>query len=220
MSERHPASLAFHRVLREMAETHDRKQADYGRVDDPFANVRASADFGIPGWVGCMVRANDKMARIKTAAMQVVAGGDTTLANESLEDSLLDLANYAVIGLVLLRQEPPDGGTTQFDSLNAELDHWTQQRADLIEAVNAERARAARADYLAAIAADTPHAAVDASDADDGAGAQDGEPDTGLDGPAVRDRAQERLAVADAADRPSYTYPFASWLATLNRTVS
>ena len=77
---------------------HNKKQLDYGRTGDPFANVRASADFGIPGWVGCMVRANDKMRRIQKAA----SGGE--LANESVEDSLLDLAVYSIIGLVLYRE--------------------------------------------------------------------------------------------------------------------
>lgn len=91
----------FWQVLAEIAAMHDKKQADYGRTDDPFANVRASEDFGIPGWVGCMTRANDKMRRLQKAAR----GG--TLANESVEDSLLDLAVYSVIGLVLYREANP-----------------------------------------------------------------------------------------------------------------
>ena len=88
----------FDEVLDEMRELHDRKQADYGREADPFANVRASEDFGIPGWVGTLVRANDKMRRL-----QAVANG-SELKNEGIEDSLIDLANYAVIALVLYRQ--------------------------------------------------------------------------------------------------------------------
>ena len=90
--------INFDSVLNEMKELHDRKQADYGRETDPFANVRASEDFGIPGWVGSLVRANDKMRRL-----QAVANG-SELKNEGVEDSLIDLANYAVIALVLYRQ--------------------------------------------------------------------------------------------------------------------
>lgn len=97
-THRHASSQAFHDVLAEMAELHDRKQADYGLADDPFANVRASESFGIAGWVGCMTRANDKMRRLMKAAK----GG--VMRNESVEDSLLDLAVYAVIGLVLYRE--------------------------------------------------------------------------------------------------------------------
>ena len=96
--KRHPNSEAFHQLLKEAGEMHDRKQADYGRGDDPFANVRASSDFGVPAWVGCMIRANDKMRRIQTAAQ------GSTLQNEGVEDSLMDLAVYALIALVLFRE--------------------------------------------------------------------------------------------------------------------
>jgi len=88
----------FHALLRRLGELHDRKQEDYGREGDPFANVRASEDFGIPGWIGCLVRMNDKMRRLMKAAR----GG--TLANESVEDSFLDLAVYAIIGYILYRE--------------------------------------------------------------------------------------------------------------------
>lgn len=99
MTERHPHSQAFHDTLQVMGALHDRKQADYGRSDDPFANVRASEDFGIPGWVGAVVRANDKMRRLQAAAR------GSQMRNESVEDSLLDLAVYAVIALLLFQEE-------------------------------------------------------------------------------------------------------------------
>jgi hypothetical protein len=88
----------FLKILDQMRELHIRKAADYGRGADPFANVRASAEFGIPEWVGVMVRANDKVHRIKS----FIANG--TLKNESVEDSLKDLAAYAIIALVLYRE--------------------------------------------------------------------------------------------------------------------
>ena len=97
--DRHPDSQAFHDTLKAMGDLHDRKQKDYGTATSPFANVRASEDFGIPGWVGCAVRMNDKMRRIQKASQ----GG--TMANESVEDSFLDLAVYAVIGLLLYKEE-------------------------------------------------------------------------------------------------------------------
>jgi hypothetical protein len=89
----------FHAVLEEVREIHDRKQADYGRPTDPFANVRASEEWGIEPWVGSMVRATDKVRRLQTAAR------GSTLQNEGIEDSLLDLATYALIALVLYREE-------------------------------------------------------------------------------------------------------------------
>jgi hypothetical protein len=89
----------FYGVLRELANLHKRKSADYGKHKDPFANVRAASEFGIPPWLGSILRANDKMSRLKTFALT------GSLANEGVEDSLIDLANYAIIALVLLRQQ-------------------------------------------------------------------------------------------------------------------
>ena len=89
----------FDEVLQELKEMHDRKQADYGRTTDPFANVRASEDFGIPGYIGALTRANDKMRRLQKHAT------DGNLVNESVEDSFIDLAVYAIIGLILDREE-------------------------------------------------------------------------------------------------------------------
>lgn len=98
---RHPSSQKFHDLCDAMKDMHDKKQADYGRTNDPFANVRASEDFGVAGWAGCMMRANDKMRRIQKAAQ----GG--TLSNEGVEDSLMDLAVYSIIALVLYREQNP-----------------------------------------------------------------------------------------------------------------
>lgn len=95
----------FEDVLKEMKLLHDKKQMDYGSKSDPFANVRASEQFGISGWLGAVLRANDKMSRLKSFAEKGV------LANEPIEDSLIDLANYAVIALVLYREELGDGKT-------------------------------------------------------------------------------------------------------------
>jgi hypothetical protein len=95
----------FEQVIQEIVAMHDKKQADYGRADvgDPFANVRASEDFGIPGWIGSVVRANDKVRRLQKAAR----GGK--LVNESIEDSLLDAAVYFIIALCLFREENDKG---------------------------------------------------------------------------------------------------------------
>lgn len=88
----------FHQVLAEMGTLHDKKQLDYGAEGDPFANVRSSESWGIPAWQGAMIRACDKVKRLQSFAK------NGTLANEGVEDSLIDLANYAVIALVLHRE--------------------------------------------------------------------------------------------------------------------
>lgn len=88
----------FSKILKEIQAMHDKKQADYGKVDDPFANVRASEDWGIEGWIGCMTRGSDKIKRLQAAAR------GQNLVNESIEDSLLDLATYSIIALCLFRE--------------------------------------------------------------------------------------------------------------------
>lgn len=100
---RHPNSARFHEILHDLGELHDLKQADYGADNDPFANVRNSQDFGVPAWIGCAVRANDKMKRIQAYARR------GSLMNESLEDAFRDLAVYSVIALVLLEETKPEG---------------------------------------------------------------------------------------------------------------
>jgi hypothetical protein len=96
---RHPNSQRFHDIMKELGDLHDKKQADYGRGDDPFANVRGSVEWGIPPWVGAMVRATDKVKRLQNFARK----GE--LQNESVIDAFMDLAVYAIIAMVLYEEE-------------------------------------------------------------------------------------------------------------------
>jgi Nucleotide modification associated domain 1 len=77
---------------------HDTKMHDYGTAGDPYANIRAAQEFGIDPWVGSILRGNDKMARIKS----FIDKGE--LKHESVKDSLIDLANYAIIALILFEE--------------------------------------------------------------------------------------------------------------------
>ena len=89
----------FDAVLQEVWEMHVRKGADYGHENDSFANVTASKDWGVAPWIGAMMRANDKVVRLQSAAK------GSTLKNEGIEDSLLDIATYAIIALCLFRRK-------------------------------------------------------------------------------------------------------------------
>lgn len=88
----------FRRILDDVWRMHCRKGSDYGTDVDVFQNIRQSEEFGIPGWLGAVLRANDKVSRLKAYAQK------GTLANEGVEDSLMDLAAYAIIALVLHRE--------------------------------------------------------------------------------------------------------------------
>jgi hypothetical protein len=89
----------FHDLLKQIGDLHDKKQADYGKAHDPFANVRASEEWGVEPWVGAMIRATDKVRRLQSAAN----GSD--LENEGIEDSLMDISVYALIALILYNEE-------------------------------------------------------------------------------------------------------------------
>lgn len=96
----------FHKLLKEIGDLHDKKQEDYGTDDDPFANVRQVEQIGIEPWKGSVVRMGDKWKRIQKFTRQ------GNLANESFEDSLMDMAVYALITVILYREAPepePEG---------------------------------------------------------------------------------------------------------------
>ena len=100
----HPALESWNAHLTELQHIANKKRADYGSDEHPFANVLQSEEFGIPPWLGAVVRLNDKVTRIKSFCK------NGSLRNESLEDSLIDIANYALIALALLDEEDvPDG---------------------------------------------------------------------------------------------------------------
>lgn len=89
----------FHKIVDELKALHDRKQQDYGTSSDPLHNIRGSTEWGIPAWVGAMIRAQDKVKRLQTRALT------GKMSNESAEDAFMDLAVYAIIALILYREE-------------------------------------------------------------------------------------------------------------------
>jgi hypothetical protein len=67
----------------------DKKQLDYGS-----ANISDFGEYGV------LVRANDKVARLKNLLTNVASP-----QNESIEDSWLDLSNYSIIAVLCRRGE-------------------------------------------------------------------------------------------------------------------
>lgn len=93
-----PQALPFAEILCEAMELHGKKSKDYGADGDPYANIRASEEFGVAPWHGALLRSNDKVNRLKQFAKKGV------LANESAADSMLDLVVYFAITLMLYRE--------------------------------------------------------------------------------------------------------------------
>ena len=100
--EEYGGDRRFLEKLQQIAELHSVKQHDYGQGNDPFANIRASQEFGVEPWVGAVIRLNDKVTRLKS----FIANG--VLKNESIQDSLLDIAVYALISLILFEEKVRD----------------------------------------------------------------------------------------------------------------
>jgi len=78
---------AFTAVQQELLQLFVRKNTDYGDA------------FEVHGPVGCVIRIGDKLARLQTIDRNRVE----IVQDESMQDTLLDLANYCTIALMMLR---------------------------------------------------------------------------------------------------------------------
>lgn len=74
------------------------KNADYATGEDPFANFRYATLVGVPVERAILVRMSDKLARISN----VLKKGHTEVKDETIKDTLLDLANYSTILIAYL----------------------------------------------------------------------------------------------------------------------
>jgi len=88
----------FREVIERMYSTHLDKNQDYSKY-----NILAT------GFHGVVTRIWDKTARLMSlAGFNIGTGeytGEKSAKNESIEDTLIDLANYAVIALILRRNK-------------------------------------------------------------------------------------------------------------------
>lgn len=92
--------LAYHKQkCQEMNDTMKRKNNDYCSASndkevDPFHNFRQIESLGLcSAEVGIVTRMLDKLARISS----FIKNGDLQVKEESVEDTLMDLANYSII---------------------------------------------------------------------------------------------------------------------------
>lgn len=77
------------------------KSHDYAGVTDPLSNLRECERAGIPAWKGIIaMRMADKMSRLLTFCKQE----EMKVNNESLTDTLLDLANYCLLAILIYQE--------------------------------------------------------------------------------------------------------------------
>lgn len=74
----------FEDITKEMTELYHKKNKDYGNSFDQSLN-----EFGI---IASIVRMNDKMNRVKQ-----LCANSPEVKSESIQDTLIDLANYAIM---------------------------------------------------------------------------------------------------------------------------
>ncbi len=95
MTDKH-GDPRFYKLLDEIADLHSRKNHDYAKTEEPLSNFHRSTALGVEPWRGVLVRMSDKWSRIEQLA------GGKIAKNESLRDSLVDLAVYALIDVLLM----------------------------------------------------------------------------------------------------------------------
>ena len=102
-------SKRFYEILETIKNLHDAKKHDYGNTD-VFANFRLSELAGISPWKGSVVRMGDKYARISN----FIKKGDFKFKEESIKDTLMDMAIYSLITIVLYEEEMFNTHVKQF----------------------------------------------------------------------------------------------------------
>lgn len=85
--------IQFRRIVNQMQTTYEKKNADYG---DSFGKSVENY-----GFIAALTRMSDKFNRIEN----LILGAKNKVPDESLEDTLLDLACYSVMTLMQLRNK-------------------------------------------------------------------------------------------------------------------
>lgn len=89
--ETEQANVIWKNAIDDLLAIRNKKGNDYGKKTDNMSNLKQTEKLGIPAWVGCIIRAEDKNSRVNN----MIAG--TKLVNESVSDSFLDRANYFLL---------------------------------------------------------------------------------------------------------------------------
>ncbi len=86
----------FNQIVNEMVELHDRKNRDYAG-NDYLSNFLMCERMGILAWKGSLIRLSDKMSRL----MNIARTGEVSVSDETIIDTLTDLAVYAIVTRIL-----------------------------------------------------------------------------------------------------------------------
>ena len=87
-------------ILDNMQSVYEAKDSDYSATGLPMGNLRKCEDAGIDAWRGCLVRIGDKMSRLENFLKEK----EYLVISEKAEDTVVDLANYAILMSCLLEE--------------------------------------------------------------------------------------------------------------------
>ena len=87
-------------ILDNMQLVYEAKDNDYSATGLPMGNLRKCEDAGIDAWRGCLVRIGDKMSRLENFLKEK----EYLVISEKAEDTVVDLANYAILMSCLLEE--------------------------------------------------------------------------------------------------------------------
>ena len=113
-------------IVQRIHDTYVSKDNDYSENGKPMGNLRSSEEIGIPAWKGVLLRMNDKRKRVGS----FVAKGSYQVADEKVDDTLIDLCNYSLLGVLLFDEAMADYDSeiTMFPEVCKEL----RQKIDAI----------------------------------------------------------------------------------------
>lgn len=82
------------KIIKKQKDIMINKSHDYAISSDVLSNFKMSEIlFNIPNYVGILIRISDKISRIEN----VLSKGESKVKDESLQDTLIDLANYSLL---------------------------------------------------------------------------------------------------------------------------
>jgi hypothetical protein len=90
-------------ILDNMQSVYEAKDNDYSATGLPMGNLRKCEDAGIDAWRGCLVRIGDKMSRLENFLKEK----EYLVISEKAEDTVVDLANYAILMSCLIEEIKP-----------------------------------------------------------------------------------------------------------------
>ncbi len=93
-------NLKFNALLEQMRDLHERKNENYAVPSDPLFNLRGCEQIGISPFKGVVVRMGDKFNRICN-----LTRGVPDKVGESLKDTLMDMAVYSLLAILLLEED-------------------------------------------------------------------------------------------------------------------